>query len=237
VKNSIGQNFTLIPSGTFLMGSPNTENSRYNNEDQYSVTLTNSFFIQQTVVTQSQWKKVMMSEPWKIRLSFPEGDDYPAFGVSWFDALEFCEKLSLMENNTYRLPTEAEWEYACRGGTNTAFSFGDDQRSVCRYAWQYTNTRRENHPHKVAQKRPNNFGLYDMHGNVWEWCSDWYDIYPSTSRTDPRGANYGSYRVCRGGSWSSNPRDIRCAARGLGEPPIRDVASGFRLVGEFSDVN
>ncbi|MFO0250556.1 MAG: formylglycine-generating enzyme family protein [Planctomyces sp.] len=149
-------------------------------------------------VTQGQWKKVMGTKPWTGQKYAQEGDDYPAVYVNWHDAVAFCKKLSAHEGKIYRLPTEAEWEDACRGGTNTAFGFGDD--------------------------------AYDMHGNVFEWCSDWYGNYPSTPLTDPRGPDSGSFRVWRGGSWRGVPSFVRCANRDLNAPENRFNSNGFRLV-------
>ncbi|MFM7831452.1 MAG: formylglycine-generating enzyme family protein, partial [Planctomycetaceae bacterium] len=200
--NTIGMKLVLIPAGTFLMGSPASDKDRVDNETQHQVTLTKPFSMGRTEVTQGQWKKVMGMEPWKGQAFVQEGDDYPAVYVSWDDAVEFCKKLSAMEGKVYRLPTEAEWEYACRGGTKTAFSFGDDEAELSKYAWWggivgNGNAKDEQYPHqqyahRVAQKLANPFGLHDMHGNVSEWCSDWYGDYPSTPLTDPRGPSSGS---------------------------------------------
>jgi len=223
VVNSIGMKLLLIPAGAFTMGSPASEIGRYDEETQHQVTLTKPFYMGRTEVTQGQWKKVMGTTLWKDNLFVEEGDDYPAVYVSWDDAVEFCKKLSAMEGKVYRLPTEAEWEYACRGGTKTAFSFGNDEAELSKYAWWggivgNGNAKDEKYAHRVAQKLANPFGLCDMHGNVWEWCSDWYDAYPSTPLTDPRGPSSGSSRVLRGGSWGSEPGYVRCALRGLGTP-------------------
>ncbi|MFM7865341.1 MAG: formylglycine-generating enzyme family protein, partial [Planctomycetaceae bacterium] len=206
VVNTIGMKLLLIPAGTFTMGSPEGEEGRQGNETQHQVTLTKPFSMGRTEVTQGQWKKVMGTEPWKSEDYVPEGDDYPAVYVSWGDAVEFCKKLITTDCKVYRLPTEAEWEYACRGGTKTAFSFGDDEAELSKYAWWggivgNGNAKDEQYAHRVAQKLPNPFGLYDMHGNVLEWCSDWNGDYPSTPLTDPRGPDSGSSRVARGGSW------------------------------------
>ncbi|MFM7837874.1 MAG: formylglycine-generating enzyme family protein, partial [Planctomycetaceae bacterium] len=135
VVNTIGMKLVLIPAGTFLMGSPASEKDSFDNETQHQVTLTKPFHMGCTEVTQGQWKKVMGTEPWKGNAFVQEGDDYPAVYVSWDDAVEFCKKLSAMEGKVYRLPTEAEWEYACRGGTKTAFSFGDEEAELGKYAW------------------------------------------------------------------------------------------------------
>jgi len=140
-----------------------------------------------------------------------------------------------MEGKVYRLPTEAEWEYACRGGTKTAFYFGNDEAELNKYAWWggivgNGNARDEKYAHPVAQKLPNPFGLHDMHGNVYELCSDWYGDYPSTPLSDPRGPSSGSSRVLRGGSWSNAPLSVRCASRVNGTPGYRSSSYGFRVV-------
>ncbi|MFM7168268.1 MAG: formylglycine-generating enzyme family protein [Planctomycetaceae bacterium] len=235
VVNTIGIKLVLIPAGTFTMGSPPGDIVLYReDETQHEVTLTRSFYMGRTEVTQGQWKKVMGSEPWKGERYVVEGDDYPVVCVSWNDAVEFCKKLSALEGKVYRLPTEAEWEYACRGGTKTAFSFGDEFEELGKYAWWgghdwNGNARKERYAHRVAQKLPNPFGLHDMHGNVWEWCSDWYGDYPSTPLTDPRGPDATSHRVLRGGSWL-DAFDVRCARRFRGTPEGRGYFYGLRLV-------
>jgi formylglycine-generating enzyme required for sulfatase activity len=134
------------------------------------------------------------------------------------------------DSNGYRLPTEAEWEYACRAGTQARFCFGDDESSLDAYAWYEDNSGDETHP--VGQKRPNTFGLYDMHGNVWEWCSDWYDedYYSSSPAVDPQGPSSGSSHVLRSGSWSDDPCDCRSAVRNWITPVFRDYPRGFRIV-------
>ena len=232
IENSIGMKFVPIPAGTFTMGSPAGEKDRSSDETQHQVTLTKSFYMGRTEVTQGQWKKVMGTEPWKGESLVREGDDYPAVYISWDDAVEFCKKLSAKENRVYRLPTEAEWEYACRGGTKTAFSFGDDEGELSKYAWFAFNADSigEDYAHQVAQKLPNAFGLHDMHGNVYEWCSDWFSEYPSGPLTDPQGPNTGSSRVLRGGSWYVGPNYVRCAHRYFNTPGHRYYNYGFRLL-------
>jgi len=235
IQNSVGMmKLLLIPAGTFTMGSPASQkDGEIIIETQHQVTLTKSFYMGRTEVTQGQWKKVMGTEPWKGE-GVQEGDDYPAVYVSWDDAVDFCKKLSAMEGKVYRLPTEAEWEYACRGGTKTAFSFGNDEAELGKYAWFRGNADAigEDYKHRVAQKLPNPFGLHDMHGNVFEWCSDWYGDYPSTPLTDPRGPSSGDNRVLRGGSWVNVPNDVRCAFRRYDPPKCRYHLYGFRLVME-----
>ena len=161
-----------------------------------------------------------------------EDDDRPVGNVSWNDTQEFCEKVSALAEERaagrgYRLPTEAEWEYACRAGTTTAWSFGDQESLLGDFAWFKDNAERESHP--VGQKKPNPFGLYDMHGNVWEWCSDWYGDYASSSATDPIGPPSGSIRVLRGGSWSYTAGYCRSAYRIRSNPSYRRSHYGFRL--------
>ena len=207
-RNSIGMKLTLIPAGTFMMGSPESEEARNNNEHQHEVTISKAFYMQTTEVTQGQWKAVMGTEPWKgqeFSKYVKEGPDYPAVYVSWDDAVAYCKKLSEKEGKTYRLPTEAQWEYACRAGTETAWSFGNDEKALGDYAWYEENafSAGEQYAHQVGLKKPNAFGLYDMHGNVWEWCHDYYgeDYYQQSPEKDPTGPASGSSRVLRGGSW------------------------------------
>ena len=152
--------------------------------------------------------------------------------MSWEDAVEFCRKLSELPvekeaGNVYRLPTEAEWEYACRAGTTTKYSLGDDDSELGTYAWFTENSGSKSHP--VGGKLPNAWGLYDMHGNVWEWCQDWYGAYPDRAVTDPTGTRTGSIRVHRGGSWSHAAENCRSAYRGRGYPSSRYDYSGFRV--------
>jgi sulfatase modifying factor 1 len=232
VVNSIGITLLLISAGTFTMGSPASEKDRDDDETQHQVTLSKPFYMGRTEVTQGQWKKVMGTEPWKGEDYVQEGDDYPAVYISWDDAVAFCKKLSAQEGKTYRLPTEAEWEYACRGGTKTAFSFGDDEADLEKYAWFDGNAWdiNEKYAHRAAQKQPNPFGLHDMHGNVWEWCSDWHGDYPSSPLTVPQGPDSVSFRVLRGGSWVGGPNLVRCALRNSITPEYRVFNYGFRLV-------
>ena len=237
VTNSIGMKLIEIPAGKFTMGSPEDEKGRYGDEDQVSVTLTQSFGLGKTEVTQGQWKSVMGTEPWKGKNFINADKDCPATYVSWDDATEFCKKLATIErkagnlqaNEEYRLPTEAEWEYACRAGTTTAFAFGDDESRLDDFAWFDGNAFNggEKYAHKVGLKKPNPWGLYDMHGNVWEWCSDWYEGKLSGD-TDPAGPNGGSHRVFRGGSWWYLPGLCRSASRN-GVQSHRLDYLGFRV--------
>ena len=234
ITNSIGKTFNKIPAGTFLMGSPITEKDRLFNEHQHKVTITKPFYMQTTEVTQGQWKAVMGTEPWKGRDYIKEGANYAAVYVSWNDAVAYCKKLSEKEGKTYRLPTEAEWEYACRAGTRTTWSFGNDEKVLRDYAWYKENTVNigEQYAHQVGQKKPNAFGLYDMHGNAWEWCHDYFDpdYYKQSPAQDPQGPVTGSSRVLRGGAFYYDTR-TRSAAKFDSGYPSNDY--GFRLVREL----
>jgi sulfatase modifying factor 1 len=235
ITNTIGMHLQLIPAGTFLMGSPVTEEGRYDDETQHKVTISKTFYMQTTEVTQGQWKSVMGTEPWKGEDYVKEGPNYAATYVSWNDAVAYCEKLSEKESVTYRLPTEAEWEYACRAGTETAWSFGNDEKVLGDYAWYDKNALdiRERYAHQVRLKKPNAFGLYDMHGNAHEWCHDFYGkhYYKQSPAKDPTGPTSGSSRVLRGGSWGNYSRYTRSASRPWFAVPHYDV--GFRLVREL----
>jgi sulfatase modifying factor 1 len=238
ITNTIGMKLNKIPAGTFTMGSPEGEEGRSDHETQHPVTISKAFYMQTTEVTQGQWKAVMGTEPWKGIQYVKEGPNYPASYVSWDDAVAFCKKLSEREGKTYRLPTEAEWEYACRGGTETRWSFGDDEKVLGGYAWYNKNAWgiREKYAHQVELKKPNAFGLYDMHGNVYEWCHDYYeaDYYKQSPEKDPTGPTSGSSRVLRGGSWDfGGARYARSANRVRYDADRRDNRNGFRLVREL----
>jgi sulfatase modifying factor 1 len=237
ITNKIGMTLNVIPAGTFMMGSPVTEKDRESNETQHEVTISKAFYMQTTEVTQSQWTAVMGTEPWKGQGDVKEGPNYPASYVTWDDAVAYCEKLSEGEGKTYRLPTEAEWEYAFRAGTKTTWSFGDDEASLGDYAWHRENAYDigELYAHQVGLKEPNAFGLYDMHGNVYEWCHDYFeeDYYKQSPAQDPPGPVTGSSRVLRGGSWDHNSRRTRSANRNRLVAGYRYHRYGFRLVREL----
>jgi formylglycine-generating enzyme required for sulfatase activity len=208
----------VIPTGSFTMGE---------NNEAHEVTLTEPFMLGTYEVTQAQYQQVMGTN-----LSKFKGASNPVEQVSWEDAVEFCRKLSELPaekaaGNVYRLPTEAEWAYACRAGTTTKFSFGDDDSELGDYAWYRENFDKKTHP--FGSKLPNAWGLYDMHGNVIEWCQDWYGAYPSGAVTDPTGAASGSLRVFRGGSWFSTAGFCRSAYRYGGGPSSRNDYNGFRV--------
>ena len=245
ITNTIGMKLKEIPAGTFTMGSPESEADREDHETQHKVTITKPFYMQTTEVTQGQWKAVMGTEPWKSQeysKYVKEGANYAATHVNWHDAVSYCKKLSEKEGKAYRLPTEAEWEYACRAGTQTAWSFGNDDKELGDYAWYGKNAGGidEKHAHQVGQKKPNAFGLYDMYGNVFEWCHDYYkkNYYKQSPAQDPTGPVPSPFRVLRGGSWDYNSRNTRSAARnrldaGFRYYYFRGFGNGFRVVREL----
>jgi formylglycine-generating enzyme required for sulfatase activity len=226
------------------MGSPNTElgDGGKHIEDespQHEVRISRDFYMAKTEVTQGQWKAIMGTEPWKGKEYVKEGENYPASYVSWTQAGEFCQRLSKQEEKQgrkYRLPTEAEWEYACRAGTRTKYSFGEDEGKLSEYAWFDTNAKNagESYAHEVGQKKANGNGLHDMHGNVSEWCSDHYDpkYYANSEKVDPIASTSSRKgRVTRGGNWFGTQGFCRSAARdGEGLPQFVSPALGFRLV-------
>jgi len=233
----------LVTGGTFTMGSPSSEQGRSDDEVQHQVTVS-SFHMGKFDVTQDLYQSVMGSNP-----SYYTGDgNRPVEQVSWYDAVAFCNKLSERNGlqtvytingtdvtaswsaNGYRLPTEAEWEYAARGGQQGASAYhvyaGSD--NLDQVAWYKDNSGSTTHP--VGQKAPNALGLYDMSGNVWQWCWDWYENYSGSGQNDPRGASSGASRVYRGGGWSFDAQYSRVADRPYSPPALRDIALGFRLV-------
>ena len=234
--NSIGATMVFIPAGTFTMGSPSTETNREEDEKQHEVTITKDYYLGKTEVTQGQWRAVMGTRPWQGEPLVKEGDNYPATFVSWEDAVEFCRKLSAKEGKSYRLPTEAEWEHSCRAGTTTAYSFGADSTRLGEHGWWGGivgggNAKDEPHAHEVGGKQANRLGLHDMHGNVHEWCSDWYagEYYASSPAVDPTGPPTGSVRVSRGGSWDYDASLCRSAVRGGFSPGFCGSFLGFRV--------
>jgi formylglycine-generating enzyme required for sulfatase activity len=231
ITNSIGMKLVLIPAGEFLMGSPDSDQDAYDHEKpQHRVRITQPFYLGVTEVTQGQYRAVTGANP----SSFQGSADLPVEQVSWEDARAFCDKLNALEKRSlgdaiYRLPTEAEWEYACRAGTTTWFSFGDAEASLGEYAWFEANSGGKTHP--VGQKRLNAWGLYDMHGNVWEWCSDGYtpDSYANSPGADPPGPSGAAGRVVRGGCWRDYPRVCWAANRSGCTAGDRYYDLGFRV--------
>lgn len=221
--NSIGMSFVFINPGTFMMGSPSSESGRDSKETLHQVTLTKGYFMQTTEVTQGQWKRVMGYNPSSFNNC---EEDCPVEKVSWDEAQEFIRNLNQKDGQKrYRLPTEAEWEYACRAGSESPYA---NDNSLDAMGWYIGNSGNKTHP--VAQKQPNAWGLYDMHGNVWEWCQDGYGDYSSGSVGDPVGASSDSDRVLRGGGWDCKANRCRSALRvGYGRNDWHISSRGFRL--------
>jgi formylglycine-generating enzyme required for sulfatase activity len=255
LTNSVGMILVEIGPGEFLMGTnkdqvnqlmrqfPDSEQGWFDDEvPQHLVTISRTFFLGIHPVAQGQYQAVMGSNPGH----FKGPEELPVESVSWFDAIKFCNKLSKRERRKpyyqingdkvgivagggYRLPTEAEWEYACRASTLSLFPFDGEASRLGEYAWYKSNADRATHP--VGQKRPNSWGLYDMLGNVWEWCADGYEskYYASSPAADPPGSTAISHRVIRGGSWVNNPRDCRSTCRSKGVPESRYSFQGLRV--------
>lgn len=228
-------NLVFIPPGTFWMGSPTNEVDRFDEGPQRAVTISLGFWMGKYEVTQGEYLAVMGSNP----SDFKGDSNRPVEQVTWFNATNYCGKLTQRERaagripagSQFRLPTEAEWEYACRAWTSTRFSYGDDlgYTDLTDYAWYVANSGGTTHP--VGQKLPNLWGLYDMHGNVWEWCQDWFTgPLPSGIAVDPKGPASGSERVTRGGSFLNDGRLCRLSIHGHISPDERANLQGFRVV-------
>jgi formylglycine-generating enzyme required for sulfatase activity len=243
ITNSIGMKLAYIRPGRFRMGSPADEKERGNDEEQHGVQITRPFFIGVYKVTQQEYERVMGINPAYFTQEKGGGANHPVERVSWSDAAEYCKRLSALpeeraSGRVYRLPTEAEWEYACRAGTTTPFYFGESLSS--RQAnfdgnSSYGGGAKGPYSEKtspVGSYPPNGFGLYDMHGNVWEWCADWYDpdYYQKSPQSDPQGSTSGQYRIMRGGCWSSDAWWLRSAQRGKNAPDRRADSIGMRVV-------
>ncbi|MDR1165660.1 MAG: formylglycine-generating enzyme family protein [Deltaproteobacteria bacterium] len=226
MTNSLGMKFVSIPAGTFMMGANPDDSDSFDDErPRREVTITRAFYLGKYEVTQAQWKTVMGDNP-----SGYLGNENPVETVSWLDIQNFLKKLNQLEKKDhYRLPTEAEWEYAARAGSDSIYYFGDDEGDLTEYAWYETNL--SNSTSKVGLKKPNAWGLYDMIGNVWEWAEDWYDkdYYANGPSKDPQGATQGDERVNRGGSRGAIARYCRSSARDQDPPSYRDKALGFRV--------
>lgn len=245
-KIKIGEDFTekvsgveiemvYVEGGTFQMGATSEQGSDYDSNERpvHSVTLSD-YYIGKFEVTQGLWEKVMGTTIHEQRIkagySFTNGvgSDYPMYYVNWEEAQEFCKKLSQLTGKTYVLPTEAQWEYAARGGVKSRGYKYSGSNTIGNVAWYSDNSSSSTHP--VATKQPNELGLYDMSGNVWEWCSDWYGSYSSESQSNPTGPSTGSNRVLRGGSWCNSARNCRVSFRNYSYPSNRSFNDGFRFV-------
>jgi formylglycine-generating enzyme required for sulfatase activity len=229
ITNSIGMKFVWVPPGEYLIGSPESEPGRATNESQRNVRIARGFYLGACEVTQQQFAAVMQEQPSAFsstgeRRAAVEGldtDDFPVESVAWDEAVEFCRRLNECDaeqraGRKYRLPDEAEWEYACRAGAASTWSFGDDVDMLDDYAW-FGRRASANRPHVVGTKKPNAWGLYDMHGNVWEWCGD-VDMVDQHAR------------IIRGGSWFSAAANTRCATRRDDPATVTDPDTGFRVL-------
>ena len=217
----------LVEGGVFTMGCTSEQGGDCDDDKKpaHQVTVS-SFYIGKYEVTQALWKAVMGTTV-QQQLDNGEGDNYPMYYVSWHETQEFINRLNAATGKQYRLPTEAEWEYACRGGARSAQYTYSGSNTVGNVAWYDGNSGRTTHA--VGSKSPNELGIYDMSGNVWEWCSDWYGDYSKSPQTNPQGPSTGSYRVIRGGSWGSNERFVRVSYRYYGTPDGRGGGIGIRL--------
>ena len=229
--------FGWIEPGTFMMGSPDSEEGRQDDEGPpHEVTISQGFWLGQYEVTQAQWEAVMEIRPWEGQDRVEANPDHPAVYISWEDMQEFVGRLNQAEGmDIYRLPTEAEWEYACRAGTATPWSFGDDAGQLGEYAWHKDNAYDvgEEYGHPVGTKLPNSWGVHDMHGNVLEWCQNWYaDSYEGLGQVDPMGPAAGAERVYRGGGFRNSASTMRSARRTHGLPDFVHAFVGARLLRE-----
>jgi formylglycine-generating enzyme required for sulfatase activity len=223
-ENQLGIKFALVPPGTFLMGSNRGEE---NERPVHQVAIRSPFYMGIYVITQAQWIDLMGTEPWKGNPNVLSEDETPAVHVSWFDAQDFLTRLSSIDKeNSYYLPNEAEWEYAARAGTTTEFCFGDDDRDLRAYGWYRDMTQRgEEYAHRVGTKKPNSFGLFDMHGNVWEWTDSWYfGSYAIDPKLSPL------EKVVRGGGWDYPAHGARSSFRNHLLPSRSLNVLGFRLL-------
>jgi len=223
-----------IEPGTFTMGAPDTEEGRWEDEGpQHEVEITQGFYLGKYELTQGQWESVMGTRPWAGKDDVRENRNHPAVYISWYDVQRLIAKLNEVEGSAvYRLPTEAEWEYACRAGTTTRWSFGEDESELGDYAWYWENAENagEWYAHEVGMRLPNPWGLYDVHGNVLEWVQDWYGLYLRGRQVDPTGSSTGSNRVRRGGGFGLYDRGMRSANRDGGLPTDRFPEFGVRLL-------
>ncbi len=238
IKTKSGVEMIPLPAGSFTMGDEKGDVD----EEPHEVYV-DSFYIDKYLVSQEEFEKVMRENPsrWK------SGRKNPVEQVRWSDAVKYCNARSRLEGfqpcydletwkcdfnaNGYRLPTEAEWEYACRAGTKTSYSFGDDERKLRNFAWYKDSSGRR--PRPVGQKLPNPWGIHDMHGNVWEWCNDFYqvDYYQESPKKNPKGPETGETKVLRGGGWSSDAEDCRSSYRYNENPGYSDVCFGYDIYG------
>ncbi|MCX7097367.1 MAG: formylglycine-generating enzyme family protein [Methylococcales bacterium] len=226
-----GIRFVKMEPGCFLMGRDTDIKEKNASElPQHRVCIEKPFYLGETEVTQEKWEKVMGNNPSKVKSLYR-----PVDRVNWNDVQAFIDRLNSQEGgHFFRLPTEAEWEYAARAGSTSLYSFGGNAKDLANYAW-YGDEGYHGASHEVEKKQPNNWGLYDMHGNVWEWVQDWYDAsyYQNSPDKDPKGPPNGQYKIYRGGSWVGKPVNLRSSIRYSGLPTTRTNDIGFRLLKEI----
>ena len=230
-EDTTGMEFVYVPGGCFQMGSPKSEDDRSDDEGPQHKVCLDGFWMGKYEVTQAQWETIIKNNPSRFK-----GADRPVERVSWNTAQAFLKKLNAAVEThgraslQFRLPSEAEWEYAARAGTQTAYSFGDDPNQLGDYAWYGANFGGKTHP--VGQKQPNAFGLYDMHGNVWEWCQDWYNMryYANSPMENPQGPSSGASRLLRGGSFNRHATRCRSADRDYDTPDSHYYSFGVRVL-------
>jgi formylglycine-generating enzyme required for sulfatase activity len=278
ITNSIGMKLVWIPAGKFLMGSPKNEPDRLDDEQQHEVEITRPYYLGKHEVTVGQFRAFVQDAHYRTEaerdgkggrafdglefvqkpeftwknLHFAQTVDHPVVVVTWGDAVAFCDWLSRKEGKTYRLPTEAQWEYACRSGAKTRFCIGDNEEDLkavgniadasLKKKWvamTWGTGWDDGFPFTapVGKFQANAFGLHDMHGNAWEWCADWYgeDYYSKSPRQDPQGPANGKERIARGGAWSTQPKFCRSAFRDWHEPAYRSDCVGFRVVAQAQE--
>ena len=209
----------LVPKGSFVMGH---DRAFIHEKPAHPVTISKPFYLGKFEVTQEQWEAVMGTNPSRFK-----GAKNPVERVTWNHCREFLRKLNEKTGRTFALPTEAQWEYACRAGSTTWYCFGDDAKQIGEYAWYDANSAKKSHP--VGQKKPNAWGLYDMHGNVVEWCRDWHGKYTAEAQTDPTGPESGQSRIQRGGCWQRGAGYCGCPHRNFHVPDWRDNFCGLRV--------
>ena len=223
VINSVGMKLADIPPGDFTMGSPQTEPGRVANETEHHVTFERGFLIGVYEVTQKEWRLVMGTSP-----GYFQGDNLPVERITWCEANEFCRRLSEKENKRYRLPTEAEWEYACRAGTTTVYYSGENKAALGEAGWYLGNSGNQSHP--VGRKQPNPWGLYDMHGNVSEWCAERVEERSTNTTSAQLDGEEKALRDLRGGSWGLTANQCRSASRLSNAGTFRYFDLGLRVV-------
>ena len=226
--NGVKLEMVLILAGNFKMGSPDTDKEAYSEEKpQHGVRITKPFYLGKYLVTQKQWEAVMGNNPSRFK-----GPQNPVEKVSWEDCRQFLDKLNAKagrQDGRFQLPSKAQWEYACRAGSGRKYCFGDEESGLGDYAWYDANS--SGKTHAVGEKKPNAWGLYDMHGNVWEWCRDGYveEYYAHSPTDDPTAPATGSFRVIRGGGWYYGAKTCRSASRFISGPAFRYHVLGFRV--------